>query len=121
VYQWKRDGVRAAPPAKEHERIARWADDPDAMLDEVRAVEEERIASGRRWAAIVLALDLPTCRAVLRGDPVLAERLDAVVLRRSLRGAALPPAERFIDVTISMLDGVAEAGRLVPVSDRGRE
>ena len=66
----------------------------------------------------VLSRDLATCRAVLRGDPVLARHLDAVVLRRALRGAPLPPAAEFIHVDVAMLDAAAEAGPLHPKASK---
>ena len=102
----------------ELERIERWRSDPEGEQVEARAVEAERIAYGRIWAAIALAADLDVCRSVLRGDAVLARRLDAVALRRALRGAELPPAGDFVAVTLEMLDAVAEAGALEPAEAR---
>lgn len=97
----------------EYERVGRWRDDPAAMLAEARSVEAERASAGRLWAAIVLAPNLDVCRSVLLGRPVLASKLDYVILGRALRGAALPPADSFLAITDGMLNAVAEAG---PVS-----
>jgi hypothetical protein len=63
---------------------------------------------------VVISRDLATCRAVLRGDPVLARHLDPLVLRRTLRGGPQPPAAEFIEVDPRMLDAAAEASALHP-------
>ena len=96
--------------AAEYERIGRWRDDPAAMLADARSVEKERVASGRLWAATQLALDVDAWRSVLVGRAVLASKLDYLILRRGLRGAALPAADSFVAVTVEMLDAIAEAG-----------
>jgi hypothetical protein len=98
--------------SEERCRVEAWRDDAEAMLQAQREQEAGRLASGRLWAATMLSLSLDTCRPILRGDPVLARQLDAVVLRRALRGEDLPPAGGFIQVTVEMLDAVAEAGPL---------
>jgi hypothetical protein len=74
--------------------------------------EAARVESRQVWAAILLALDLDTCRSVLFGRRVIAGNLDALVFRRALRGDRLPPADSFVQVTEEMLDAVAECGPL---------
>jgi hypothetical protein len=66
------------------------------------------------WAAMMLALDVDTCRSIMRGLPVRAGNLDGLVLRRALRGGLLPNAEGYIEITGEMLDAVDEAGPLAP-------
>ena len=63
-------------------------------------------------AAVVLSLDLDVCRSILRGVPVRAGRLDAVVLRRALRGEPLPSADVYLAVDDDMLAAVVEAAPL---------
>ena len=79
--------------------------------------ERQRWEARRLWAALMLALDLESCRSVLEGLPVRAGNLDAFVLRRALRGADLPAAEGYLLVGAAMLDAVAEAG---PLPAKGR-
>jgi hypothetical protein len=69
----------------------------------------------RIWAALMLARDVSTCCSILRGVPVIAANLDAEVLRRALRGQALPPAPEFVQVDADMLEAIAEAGTLASV------
>lgn len=90
--------------------------DREARLAEERRREAqlERTASARVWAAWMLARDLETFESILRRLPVRAGNLDGVILRRALRGAALPPANSFIPVTDEMLDAIAEAGPVEP-------
>ena len=66
------------------------------------------------WAAMMLALDVDTCRSIMRGLPVRAGNLDGFVLRRALRGGPLPDTEVYIEITGEMLDAVDEAGPLAP-------
>jgi hypothetical protein len=73
---------------------------------------EARRASGRLWAAIMLARTVETCESILAGRRVLARNLDGVVLRRALRGGPLPPVEAWLRVDAAMLDAVVEAGPL---------
>jgi hypothetical protein len=75
--------------------------------------EAARVESRRVWAAMMLALDLDTCRSILSSRRVIASNLDAFVFRRALRGDRLPPADSFVHVTAEMLDAVAECGPLV--------
>jgi hypothetical protein len=63
---------------------------------------------------MMLVLDVDTCESILRGRRVRAGNLDGFVLRRALRGGALPDAEDYIDVTPAMLEAVDEAGPLAP-------
>jgi hypothetical protein len=70
------------------------------------------------WAAIMLALDVWTCESVIAGRRVRAGNLDALVLRRALRGQPFPDCEDFTYVSADMLAAVAEAGPLV---SRGKE
>jgi len=78
----------------------------------VRFHEVQRIYDGRCWAAMMIALDLDTCRSILKGLSVRAGNLDGFWLRRALRGARLPDAESYIVVADEMLDAVVEAGPL---------
>jgi hypothetical protein len=73
----------------------------------------ERDGLQAHWPAMMLALDLETCRSILQGRPVRAGNLDGFVLRRALRGAPLPDAEAYIGVTGEMLGAVNEAGPLL--------
>jgi hypothetical protein len=83
--------------------------------------ERQRQADRRFWAAMQVALDVDTCRSILRGLPVRAGNLDGFVLRRALRGAQLPDPESYLEVSGEMLDAVAEAGPLeLPAPRRGR-
>jgi hypothetical protein len=73
-----------------------------------------------QWAAMMLALDLDTCASILRGLRVRASTLDAVVLRRALRGAELPHPDTYMQVDLEMLEAVNEAGPL-PARQKGRK
>jgi hypothetical protein len=87
----------------------------------VHVHEAQRIYDCRCWAAMMVALDLDTCRSILRGLSVRAGNLDGFVLRRALRGGPLPDAENYLVVADEMLDAVAEAGPLpVPIRERRR-
>jgi hypothetical protein len=66
----------------------------------------------RLWSAVVLARHVDTLHSILVGRPVLAHRLDAVVLRRALCGAPLPDRDSWFRVRPGHLDAVAEAGPL---------
>jgi hypothetical protein len=79
----------------------------------------ERDGMAAHWPAMMLALDLETCRSILQGRRVRAGNLDGFVLRRALRGAPLPDAEAYIAVTAEMLEAVNEAGAL-PAAKRKR-
>ena len=70
----------------------------------------EESVSRRLWAALMLTADLQVCRSLLLGRPVLARQLDAEVLRRALRGEALPPPETYFRIRPGHLDAVAEGG-----------
>jgi hypothetical protein len=74
--------------------------------------EAEHVQASRLWAGIMITPDLDTCRSLLLGRKILAGRLDGEVLRRALRGAPLPHAESYLEITTEMLDAVAEAGPL---------
>jgi hypothetical protein len=76
-------------------------------------VDQERTANRRLWASIMLALDLDVCRSIQAGRPVPAHRLDAVVLRRALRGGRLPDPGSWFLVRPGHLDAINEAGPLV--------
>jgi hypothetical protein len=80
--------------------------------------ELERQRDRRVWAAMVLALDVDTCRSILRSRLVRAGNLDGFVLRRALRGGRVPHAESYLHVSADMLDAVAEAGPLEPRASR---
>jgi hypothetical protein len=80
----------------------------------VSALEAERVASRRLWAAIMLALDIDVCESILAGRPVLARRLDPVALRRALRGGPLPEPDSWFRVRAGHLDAVAEGGAFQP-------
>lgn len=82
------------------------------------AVEES--TSRRLWAAVMLAADLEVCRSILLGRPVLARQLDAEVLRRALRGEALPPPETYFRIRPGHLDAVAEGGSFDHLKGRPR-
>jgi hypothetical protein len=71
-----------------------------------------RVQSRRFWAAMMLALDIDTCESILGGLRVRVGNLDAFFLRRALRDAPLPDIEDYIEITVEMLDAVAEAGPL---------
>jgi hypothetical protein len=77
-----------------------------------------RKASGRLWAAIVLARYVETLDSVLEGRPVRTDRLDTVVLRRALRGGPLPTPDSWFRVRTGHLDAIVEAGPLVSKDDR---
>jgi hypothetical protein len=64
------------------------------------------------WAAMMLARRVETLDSILRGRPVYAKNLDAVVLRRGLRGGALPRPDSWFRVRDGHLDAISEAGRL---------
>lgn len=55
----------------------------DASFAEERAAETRRI-----WTAMMLAPELETCRALLRGEQVPVDRLDPTWLERFGRRAA---------------------------------
>jgi hypothetical protein len=74
------------------------------------------VASRRLWAAIMIARRVEVCESILLGRPVMCGRLDGEVLRRALRGGALPPADSYMTVTADHLDAIAEAGALELVS-----
>jgi hypothetical protein len=119
----KLDRVRGTKPsvyavdALENARLA-------VELEEEARRERARVASRRFWAAVLLVLDVDACESVLLGRPVLASKLDYVMLRRAVRGSALPPSDSFVRVTPDMLDAVAECGPLPgplpPVTRRAR-
>jgi hypothetical protein len=72
------------------------------------------------WAAGMVALDVDTCASIMRGLRVRAGNLDGFVLRRALRGAPLPDAEDYVEVTPAMLDAIDEAGPLpLPTKTKG--
>jgi hypothetical protein len=81
---------------------------------------EEQEITRLQWAAIMLALDPGTCASILRGLRVRASSLDAVVLRRALRGGELPHPNEYIQVGTEMLEAVSEAGPL-PARQKGRK
>jgi hypothetical protein len=68
------------------------------------------IVDRRLWAVFMLARDLWTCESILRRLPVRAGNLDGLVLRHAFRGAPLPPANDYIDVSHEMLDAIDEPG-----------
>jgi hypothetical protein len=88
------------------------------VLSRGQQAELDRVESRRLWAAVMLALDLDTCCSILHRLPVRAGNLDGFVLRRALRGERLPDPEDYVEVTVEMLDAVAEAGSLRPIESR---
>lgn len=80
-----------------------------------------RAESRLQWAAMMLALDVDTCASILRGLRVRAGNLDAIVLRRALRGADLPDPNEYIQVDLELLEAVNEAGPLPAVRQKGRK
>ncbi len=84
---------------------------------EQRVDELVRERDGRLWSAVMLARDLPTCRSILRGLPVMVRNLQREPLRRALRGTP-PPAREFIQITLEHLDAVVECG---PLHERSRD
>jgi hypothetical protein len=72
----------------------------------------------RTWAATMLAGSVEIFFSIVNGRPVLARQLDAVALRRALRGRPLPPAGHYVTVSAAMLDAVNEGGPLTPRSAR---
>jgi len=96
--------------AEERVRLEAWQRDPVAAEAAEREAEQERTTDRRLWAVVALTTDVEVCRSIAAGRPVLARKLDAVVLRRTLRGAPLPPADEYISVDSDMLDAVAEGG-----------
>jgi hypothetical protein len=102
--------VAAPLTPQERARVEAWRDDPEAMREAARAAEAERIANRRLWGVAMLALNLDVARSILLGKAVLAGSLDGVVLHHALRGGALPDPRSYIEITLEMLDAVAEAG-----------
>ena len=72
--------------------------------------ESERILDRRLWAAVMLSRHLEVVRSIVAGQKVMAGRLDAQALKRALRGGTLPPPDKWIRVTVGMLDALAESG-----------
>jgi hypothetical protein len=81
-----------------------------AVENDEQILESRRIENRRTWAATALSLDLDVCRSILAGRPVIAKRLDWVVLQRALRGMPLPDPNSFIRVRDGHLDAVEESG-----------
>jgi hypothetical protein len=75
---------------------------------------DETVASRRVWAAIMLTADVHVCTSIFEGRPVLACQLDAVALRRAIRGQPLPEPDSYFRVRPGHLDAVAECGGFVP-------
>jgi hypothetical protein len=73
------------------------------------------------WAATVLARDVLTGESILVGRPVMAGRLDVVVLRRALRGQRLPAADSYIRIRQGHFDAVAEAGPLLAATTKRKK
>jgi len=84
------------------------------------AVETDSLDGRRLWAAFMLALDVGTCAAILRGQRVMVSRLDPVALRRALRGGTPPEPSDFLLVTGEMLDAIDECGPFVVVKGKQR-
>ena len=81
---------------------------------------QEQEVTRMQWAAMMLALDADTAGSTLRGLRVRAGNLDGFVLRRALRGAPLPDAESYIEITGGMLEAIDEAGPLpLPTKKKG--
>jgi hypothetical protein len=119
-WEW-REGWRPAGWSDRDEAI--WSGEETTVarrpLSQERVIDEaDRLYSRRLWAALLLALDLDTCRSILSGRAVRAGNLDGVVLRRALRGARLPDPESYFVVSHEMLDAVAEAGPLEMEDDK---
>jgi hypothetical protein len=70
----------------------------------------EQTRDRRFWAALMLSADLEVVRSMCACRPVLAKQLDGEALRRALRARAFPAPESYIEVTVEMLDAVAEGG-----------
>ena len=60
----------------------------------------------------MLARHVDTFDSIIAGRPVYAKQLDAVVLRRGLRGGPLPNPDSWFRVRAGHLDAIFEAGRL---------
>jgi hypothetical protein len=69
------------------------------------------------WAAVQISEDVNVCASILRGQPVIASKLDRAVLHRAFRGQV--PDEQFVMITPEQLDAVAEAGP-IPETERRR-
>ena len=81
----------------------------DRLVDDLVGRRARR--EGRRlWAAVMLADNVDVCESILLGRPVLVRQLDAVALRRALRGEPLRPPDSYIRIRAAHLDGVAEGG-----------
>jgi hypothetical protein len=78
----------------------------------IRAFEEQT-ASRRTWALFVLCHGPDVADSVRKGRPVPAHRLDAVALKRALRGGQLPSPNAWFRVRAGHLDAISEAGPLV--------
>ena len=100
--------------AVEQARLDERQHDPEGIERRERDADDERTASRRLWAAVMLTPDLEVCRSITSGRPVLARELDVEALRRALRGAPLPPPDAYLLVNADMLDAVSEAGPLKP-------
>ena len=104
--------------AAEYARLAARQADPEGSEAAEREADRERTRSRLLWSAVMLALDLGVCGSILLGRSVLARQLDAVALRRALRGAALPSPHTYLTVEPEMLDAIAEGGPFVPREER---
>ena len=81
----------------------------DRLVDDL-AGRRARCEARRVWGAVMLAPNVDVCESILRGRPVLVRQLDAVALRRALRGEPLPSADSYVRIRPAHLDGVAEGG-----------
>jgi hypothetical protein len=61
---------------------------------------------------MMVARRIDTLESILVGRPVYAKHLDALALRRALRGGALPHPDSWFRVRDGHLDAISEAGRL---------
>jgi len=79
---------------------------------------QKAAASRQIWAASMMTRNVEVFESIMNGDKVLVRQLEQVALRRALRGAALPPDDSYIEVSMRMLFAVNEGGAF-DVADDG--
>jgi hypothetical protein len=80
--------------------------------------DDERIVERRLWSVFMISHTPEVAESVLSGRPVIARNLDAEALRRALRGGSLPDPDVFVVISHEMLDAIAEAGPITPITPR---